>query len=146
MIYNCEFPKCNYNTSHRSQIQYHHIVPVELNGSDKDYNRIWLCPTHHTKVFVKESRSGIHSIQGEDSIVIIQWMESTQGRVLEYQDRSGNSFYEWMVDNWLYMEWYTDCIRYIITDWFINTRDILNIELSTIHSSGERTAISLVPF
>ena len=92
--FKCQFPKCNYTTIHRSQIQYHHIVPRELNGSDKDYNRIWLCPTCHTKVFVRESQRGIHSINGQDSIIIIQWMESTQGRVLEYQDQKGNSFYE----------------------------------------------------
>ena len=92
--YKCQFPKCDYSTTHRSQIQYHHIVPLELNGSNKQYNRIWLCPTCHTKVFVKESRSGIHSIQGKDSIIIIQWMNSTSGRVLEYQDRSGNISYE----------------------------------------------------
>ena len=92
--FKCQFPKCNYTTIHRSQIQYHHIVPMELNGSDKDYNRIWLCPTCHTKVYVPLSKTGIHSINGQDSIIIIQWMESTQGRVLEYQDRSGNSFYE----------------------------------------------------
>ena len=94
MIYNCELKSCNYTTLNRSQIQYHHIVPLELNGSNKEYNRIWLCPTCHTKVYVKESRRGIHSIQGQDSIIIIQWMSSTSGRVLECQDRSGNNFYE----------------------------------------------------
>ena len=92
--FNCEFPKCDYSTSHRSQVNYHHIVPLELNGSDKDYNRIWLCPTHHTKIFVPKSKSGMHSIKGLDSIVLIQWLNSTQGRVLEYKDRNGNKFYE----------------------------------------------------
>jgi len=63
MKYNCKFPKCDYSTNHRSQINYHHIIPQELNGSHKDYNRIWLCPTHHTKIYVPESKSGIHSIK-----------------------------------------------------------------------------------
>ena len=94
MKYNCKFPKCDYTTNHRSQINYHHIVPQELNGTDKDYNRIWLCPTHHTKIYVPESKSGIHSIKSFDSIVLIGWMSSTNGRVLEYQDTSGNNFYE----------------------------------------------------
>ena len=94
MKYNCKFPKCDYSTNHRSQINYHHIVPQELNGTDKDYNRIWLCPTHHTKIYVPKSKSGIHSIKSFDSIILIGWMSSTKGRVLEYQDRSGNNFYE----------------------------------------------------
>ena len=94
MKYNWKFPKCDYTTNHRSQINYHHIVPQELNGTDKDYNRIWLCPTHHTKIYVPESKSGIHSIKSFDSIILIGWMSSTNGRVLEYQDRSGNNFYE----------------------------------------------------
>ena len=94
MKYNCEFPKCNYTTMHRSQVNYHHIVPQELNGSDKDYNRIWLCPTHHTKIYVPESKSGMHTIKGLDSIILIQWLNSTGGKVLEYNDIKGNSFYE----------------------------------------------------
>jgi len=92
--YNCKFPKCDYTTNHRSQINYHHIIPQELNGTDKDYNRIWLCPTHHTKIFIPKSKSGIHSIKSFDSIILIGWMSSTNGRVLEYQDTSGNNFYE----------------------------------------------------
>lgn len=94
MKYSCEFPKCDYSTSHRSQVNYHHILPLELNGSDKEYNRIWLCPTHHTKIYVPESKSGMHSCKGRDSIVLIQWLSSTAGRVLEYQDIKGNNFYE----------------------------------------------------
>ena len=92
-LFGCEFPKCNYTTNHRSQVNYHHIVPLELNGSDKDYNRIWLCPTHHTKIYVPKSKSGMHSIKGQDSIVLIQWLNSTGGKVLEYNDIKGNKFF-----------------------------------------------------
>jgi len=91
-LFGCEFPKCNYTTNHRSQVNYHHIVPLELNGSDKDYNRIWLCPTHHTKIYVPKSKSGMHTIKGQDSIVLIQWLNSTGGKVLEYNDIKGNKF------------------------------------------------------
>jgi len=92
--YSCEFPKCNYSTDHRSQINYHHIVPQELKGSNKDYNRIWLCPTHHTKIYIPESARGMHSIKGSDSIILIRWLSSTKGRILEYKDIDGNNFYE----------------------------------------------------
>jgi len=92
-LFGCEFPKCNYTTNHRSQVNYHHIVPLELNGSDKDYNRIWLCPTHHTKIYVPKSKSGMHTIKGQDSIVLIQWLNSTGGKVLEYNDIKGNKFF-----------------------------------------------------
>ena len=91
--YNCKFPNCDYSTNHRSQINYHHIIPRELNGSNKDFNRIWLCPTHHTKIYIPHS-NGMHSIKGSDSIILVGWLTSTGGRVLEYKDIGGTSFYE----------------------------------------------------
>jgi hypothetical protein len=91
--YNCKFPNCDYSTNHRSQINYHHIIPRELNGSDKDFNRIWLCPTHHTKIYIPHS-NGMHNIKGSDSIILVGWLSSTGGRVLEYKDIGGTSFYE----------------------------------------------------
>ena len=94
MQYNCEFPKCNYNTKYRSQIHDHHIIPQELKGSNKRYNRIYLCPTHHTKIYIPESKNGIHSIKGSDSLILIRWLSSTKGKILEYKDIKGNTFYD----------------------------------------------------
>jgi len=94
-MYNCEFPNCAYKTAHRTQINNHHIVPVENGGSDKQHNRIFLCPTHHTKVFI-EGAHGMHSIKGDDSISINGWFRTTggSGRVLEYMDSGGNLCYQ----------------------------------------------------
>ena len=85
-MYCCEFPGCTYFTAVKSQINYHHIVPKELNGSDKKFNRIFLCPTHHTKVFIPEATRGIHTKKGIDSIIINGWRHSTAGKILEYID------------------------------------------------------------
>jgi len=84
-MYECRFPNCDFRTSLRSQIHFHHIKPKELGGIDKDSNRIWLCPTHHSKVYIPESKSGIHSVKGEDSIVINGLFLSTGGLVMEYE-------------------------------------------------------------
>lgn len=93
-MYKCEFPGCEYETSHRTQINNHHIVPVENGGSDKKFNRIMLCPTHHTKVYIPEATNGIHTVKGNDSVILKQWMQSTGGRVLEYIDSGGNTCYQ----------------------------------------------------
>lgn len=90
-MYYCEFPGCEYCTIVKSQINYHHIKPKELNGVDSDFNRIYLCPTHHTKIFVPNSKNGIHSIKGDDSIILLGWWDSTGGKVLEYVDIDGKN-------------------------------------------------------
>jgi hypothetical protein len=36
----------------------------------------------------------MHSIKGSDSIILVGWLSSTGGRVLEYKDIGGTSFYE----------------------------------------------------
>lgn len=90
-MYYCQFPNCLYHTNIRSQINYHHIVPSELNGSDKDYNRIYLCPNHHSKIYVPLAKSGIHSIKGKDSIIIIRKLSSTIGTIIEYIDINGKN-------------------------------------------------------
>jgi len=89
----CEFPGCTYKTKYRSQINDHHIVPVEHGGFDKRKNRIMLCPTHHTKIYIPEATHGIHTVKGEDSIILKGWLQSTAGKLLEYIDESGNTQY-----------------------------------------------------
>jgi len=89
----CEFPYCNYETHHRSQIHNHHIIPVENGGSDRKSNTILLCPTHHTKIYIPNATKGIHTIKGDDSIIILGWLSSTKGMLLEYMDNDENIHY-----------------------------------------------------
>ena len=86
-MYFCEL--CDYSTENRNYIEYHHIVPKELKGSDKPYNRIWLCPNHHKMVYVDGSQSGIHSIKNDDSIIIKGKLDSTGGKILVVESVKG---------------------------------------------------------
>lgn len=82
--YNCEFPNCSYSSKNRSQIHEHHIVPRELGGNNKKNNKIYLCPNCHNKIFIPESKKGIHSKCYIDSIILKGRLKSTAGLVLEY--------------------------------------------------------------
>jgi len=94
-MYKCQFPGCEYETRYRSQINFHHIVPQEdVNTSNKSWNLICLCPSHHTKIYIPSASSGIHTVRGDDSIILKRWMQSTGGRVLEYIDIDGNVCYQ----------------------------------------------------
>lgn len=87
-MYQCEHPhpQCDYQTTLRSQIHYHHIIPKECGGGNGRDNRIWLCPTHHTHIFVPEAKQGHHAQQSEHSIILIGWRKSTGGgHVLLYR-------------------------------------------------------------
>jgi hypothetical protein len=50
---------------------------VETDGKDDFYNRVWLCPNHHCKIYIPEAKSGIHSIKTEDGIILNQKFQST---------------------------------------------------------------------
>lgn len=80
-MYFCQF--CDYSTSAKSQIHSHHIIPLELNGSNKISNRVYCCPNCHSKIYIQTSSKGIHSIKTNDYIEIIRWHTSTTGRLLE---------------------------------------------------------------
>ena len=82
--YKCMFPNCTYSTSSREKIDYHHIKPKELGGSNKHHNRIFLCPTHHRHIYIPEAAYGIHSIKDKDSIIIKGYIDSTAGKGLRY--------------------------------------------------------------
>lgn len=87
MRYRCQFPGCKYETDYSSQINYHHIIPRENNGQDSKNNLISLCPNHHTKIYIPESKQGQHSIKGNDSIILNGWRFGTSHRrILEYID------------------------------------------------------------
>ena len=77
----CEI--CGYKTEYRERINEHHIVSRELGGSNKKYNLVYLCLDCHNRVYIPLSNKG-HSIKREDSIEIIGWVKTTEGRILHY--------------------------------------------------------------
>ena len=91
MRYKCQFPDCSYQTNERRQIDLHHITPKEIGGKDDEWNRIFLCPNCHRKVFIKESKTGMHSKQGNDSIILLKKHFSTNGTLIEYINKNGNT-------------------------------------------------------
>ena len=92
MIFKCEAPNCDYICQKRSQIHRHHIVPVEQGGSDKGFNRIWLCPNCHSKIFIPSAIHGIHSIKSDNSLILVGWVNSTNGLLLEYLNSSETKY------------------------------------------------------
>lgn len=91
--YCCWFPGCSYKTCSKSQIHVHHIVPREMGGKDDKWNKVWLCPTHHSHIYVPGSVSGIHSVKSSGSIIILGWRTTSGGRMLEYVDPEGEVKY-----------------------------------------------------
>lgn len=95
MKYKCQFPNCEYSCENRHAIHLHHIVPIENGGVDTEYNRLWVCPNHHNKIYIPESKKGIHSKKCKDSIILISKFKSTSGMILEYINDVGiHNFYE----------------------------------------------------
>jgi len=90
-MFKCQYPNCDYKTENRWQIHHHHIMPKEMGGTDNDWNLIWLCPTHHSKIYIPESKSGIHKNKGKDSIQLIAWRNG--GMILEYIEDGETKFY-----------------------------------------------------
>jgi len=89
--YSCWWPGCNYCTSSRSKIDFHHVTPKEVNPHPSNKTTIPLCKTHHALVYHPEATSGQHSIKTEDSLVIQLFTKSTNGTVVLYEDMSGNN-------------------------------------------------------
>lgn len=92
-MYKCEFPNCDYECSDRNQIHEHHIVPKELNGSNKRFNIIRVCPNCHARIYIPESKHGNHSIKSKNSVVLLQWLKSTDGKVLSYIENDEVKYY-----------------------------------------------------
>ena len=67
----------------------HHIVPLCMDGSDLPFNRMWVCPDHHRRIFVPGCQSGHHAYKHADSIVVIGYLNSTVGRILHFIDPFG---------------------------------------------------------
>jgi len=87
---------CNYSTKNRSMIHSHHIISKFQRGSNKKNNRVYLCPTCHSSVFIPSDNIntivGVHAIFTEDSIIIHGWKMSSSGRLLHYS-RYGEEYF-----------------------------------------------------
>jgi hypothetical protein len=57
-----------------------------MGGSNKPFNLIPICPTHHRHIFIQGETQGIHSVRNLESIQIKHVLESTDGKVLIYTD------------------------------------------------------------
>lgn len=78
------FPGCTYCVPNREQIDNHHIIPKSDGGSDKQHNRIFLCPVHHRNIYIPSAKVGLHSFKRDGSIIIKGYMQSTAGKGLRY--------------------------------------------------------------
>ena len=93
-MYKCQFPGCDFKTDDRMQIEKHHIIPKSLGGSHKRNNRIMVCRSCHSKIYIPGMTKGIHSKNNNSKIEILGWLLSTGGTVLEYKTFDGNVEYE----------------------------------------------------
>lgn len=92
MLYRCQIPNCGFSTEVRTQIHNHHITPREHGGTNKAHNRIYLCPVHHTKIYIPSATRGMHANKGVDSIILLGWRESSRGKVLHYIENDEEKF------------------------------------------------------
>jgi hypothetical protein len=95
-MYKCMYPDCTYTVHDRNLIDWHHIKPKEIGGSDAARNRLFLCPTHHRMIYVPEVSYGIHSIKSRGSIIVKGFMNSTAGIVLHFVDCDDDIDYFYM--------------------------------------------------
>jgi hypothetical protein len=79
-MYYCEI--CDFSTKNRNHIHEHHIIPKELKGCNKSFNTVILCSICHSMIYVEGSKSGIHSVKNDNSIIIKGWYKSTDGIIL----------------------------------------------------------------
>jgi hypothetical protein len=90
MKYTCWFPECTYCTKERSKIDYHHVIPKEI---DKTKVTIPLCKNHHSLIYIPESGHGQHSIKTPDSLIIKSVLASSMGKSVLYERTDGSQFY-----------------------------------------------------
>ena len=86
MKYNCSFPNCGFETDSRKLIDFHHVVPREINSNKSNKLVIQLCPTCHRKIWHPQSKSGHHSILTEESLEIKGVFKSTGGDMILYEN------------------------------------------------------------
>jgi len=79
-MYYCEL--CDFSTKNRNNVHEHHIIPKELKGCNKSFNKVIICPKCHSMIYVEGSTSGPHSVKTTDSIIIKGCFKSTGGNIL----------------------------------------------------------------
>ena len=84
-MYQCQMSDCNYVCGDVSQINFHHIVPKSMGGSDHKSNLIELCPNCHARIYVEGMTHGTHAVKNKNSIILLGKLLSTGGFVLEYR-------------------------------------------------------------
>jgi hypothetical protein len=89
--FNCSFPGCTYSTNSRSKIDYHHVVPREVNSRSKV--TIPLCKNHHALIYVPEATHGQHAIKTEESLIILGQFLSTNGNSIQFECMEGKKFF-----------------------------------------------------
>jgi hypothetical protein len=91
--FECWFPNCNYCTTSRSKIDFHHVTPREVDPSPRNKVTIPLCKTHHALIYCPEATSGQHAIKADGSLIIKGVYDSTSGKAVHFESMDGNSFY-----------------------------------------------------
>lgn len=91
--FECWWPACDYCTSSRSKIDYHHVTPKEVNPHRTNRTTIPLCKTHHALIFHPQSTAGQHSIKTSESLAILGVYAGTNGTSVHYESISGESMF-----------------------------------------------------
>jgi len=84
-MYICQMPDCNYVCEDKAQINFHHIVPKSMGGSNKSSNLIELCPNCHARIYIVGMEHGSHSVEHSNSVILHGKYLSTGGQVISYQ-------------------------------------------------------------
>lgn len=92
-MFKCVFPNCNYCTKVRSKIDFHHVIPKEVDNHPDNKLTVPLCKTHHALIYHPEAKYGQHSIKEINSLIIKQIFDSTDGKAILYEDMDQNQFY-----------------------------------------------------
>ena len=85
-MYQCQMPECDYVCEDKSQINFHHIVPKSMGGSNSLSNLLELCPNCHSRIYIPEMEFGIHAIKHNNSVILLGKLFSTGGYLISYTD------------------------------------------------------------
>lgn len=89
-LYICHYPGCQYTTTSRNKIEFHHIIPRELWPRLNQNVILTFCPTHHRLIYHPECKSGPHSIKADDSLIIDGIYRTTKGYSVIFHDIYGH--------------------------------------------------------
>jgi len=100
-MYKCEFPGCTMESEIETDLQKHHIIPQEHNGSNGDFNLIRLCKPHHDRIHIPNAHScSSHSKIHKDSIICDQILSSTGNPFLFYHTPTDSTERLHELDSW----------------------------------------------